>query len=1326
MKKIVSAILSAALVLSSAAAGITALAADDYSAATAKPLINAGSLSLGTQPKALTDSKVSTFSAYADYTVKSGKTASLLYDMSDTETAYSNDFNNGETLGVANGGGTVSNDNGELKLAGSDWLQTESIFEGRDFEMDIDVRGYHHWTDAMIYMRGEELALNLRGNGPGSSSGNFVVLTNRTTGEVLNYGTIAEGNHLKVKANGSKVEIFVGGESAIVYEYPANITPKSGSISFTINNAHVSYDNICIVAPKKNYSSEKDSYMQINLGETVSLSKRINGTEKVLASAQNVLKVGKTYAIRATREQGTVKVYADDKEILNTAADFPVTEGDISLWNGRIGVSATAEDSLENLKIFNSVNLKANDDFTELLPVQTGVSRNASITKQWSWTGDAELNGSINSNNDGSFIITSPSANNSFITVENLFDRELADVYLTFDIYSDRPDWTNEEFYFAGYTLKFGANGEAYAPQETAKNIKCADKYKYYCNDTHTIEFLKTGSTVSVWFYRKGEERTLLFTDSNCSAYTTNFAVQKFQGGINISNFKVYDKAPDGTVGIYGVNEYSVFTQENDGVGNVPEGTSVRELKANLNNPSQVLVSRDGKILADTDKVQNGDKIEYSGRILDWTVKTIAADEYALRSIMGDALFEHCKLVGRQYYVENEGVSFEWTASNITLGGKMKGNVTAIIDADKMPAQDYSETGINVVVDGDTANPKFIKLESGVKSYTVAENLSEGEHTLQIFKNAESIMSLFILKAIKFNGTPEKPADKTHKIEFLGDSITAGCGIKASEPGDWMHFSYNTYASRTARMLDADYYCISNSGWGFARNLKDPTTINRIYELTSDRRDGSLKWDFSWQPELVVINLGTNDNFGLQNIKNPDLSALKEKYDEYATELLTMVRKNNPKATIIWTYGAMGYGMDVGDGKQSGDWIKETVEKFAETDKNTYFYKMAASQNGGGSHPDLIGSKYLAEDLTAFICEKTGWTATGLPEKVTHTDGEVLKDYKFDTTTEGFECARENALSVANGKLHLDAADNKEILTSAVVGDRYLDTYEMTLDFKQLGSHDWNREIITLRSPNSSLSDAVYLAFLGNNIATKSNWLNPLKNEDNLQLISVRNGKIISSQSLKLDDLYDGKEKRIKVKMSKSRLEIMLYNVGGSIPDEPTFSLPLGGSVEEGDIFLQGHCTTFEVDNIKVIYKTDDIKRFDRADAPEIIFRSENSVSLRATEGCEYSIDGKNWQISNEFDNLTAKNTYKFYMRYAANADTLAGIKSEPLSVKLYLNGDINHNDGVDGEDLVLLRKHLLGAGEVSDKFAADANTDKIIDIRDLVAIKKLAAKSAE
>ena len=42
MKKIVSAILSAALVLSSAAAGITALAADDYSAATAKPLINAG------------------------------------------------------------------------------------------------------------------------------------------------------------------------------------------------------------------------------------------------------------------------------------------------------------------------------------------------------------------------------------------------------------------------------------------------------------------------------------------------------------------------------------------------------------------------------------------------------------------------------------------------------------------------------------------------------------------------------------------------------------------------------------------------------------------------------------------------------------------------------------------------------------------------------------------------------------------------------------------------------------------------------------------------------------------------------------------------------------------------------------------------------------------------------------------------------------------------------------------------------------------------------------------------------------------------------------
>lgn len=1184
-KKLVSAFLSTALVLSTAAVGFTALAKDDYLVSTAKPLVSADSLSIGTQPKALTDSNVSTFSAYADYTVKSGEAASLLYDMSDTETAYSNDFNNGETLKIAGGNGTASNDSGKLKLVGANWLQTESIFDGKEFELSFDVSVGHPWTNAMVYMRDSELELNIRGDDTAGKK-DYVVLKNRSTDQSFTYGTSASGKHVTVKAFGRTVQVNIGGEIAFDYTYPENTEIKSGPIFFTSTECPVTYDNIRIVAPKENHSSEKDSYMQINLGETVSLSKRINGTETVLAKAENALVAGRTYAVRATREQGTVKVYADDKEILNAAADFPVAEDNLSLWNGRVGVSATAEDSLKNFKLFNSVNLKVNDDFVELLPVQTGVSGNASITKQESWTEGAELNGSINSNNDGSFSITSPSANNSFITVENLFDRELADVYLTFDIYSNRPNWTNEEFYFAGYTLKFGASDEAYAPQETAKNIKCADKYKYYCNDTHTLEFLKTGSTVSVWFYRKGEERTLLFTDSNCTAHTTNFAVRKYQGSTNISNFKVYDKAPDGTVGIYGVNEYSEFTQENDGVGNVPVGTSVRELKANLNNPSQVSVCRNGQTLTDTETVQNGDKILYSGRNLDWTVKTVAADEYAPRSIVGDALFEHCKLVGRQYYVENEGVSFEWTASNITLGGKMKGNVTAIIDADKMPAQDYSETGINVVVDGDTANPKFIKLESGVKSYTVAENLSEGEHTVQIFKNAESIMSLFILKAIKFNGTPEKPADKTHKIEFLGDSITAGCGIKASEPGDWMHFSYNTYASRTARMLDADYYCISNSGWGFARNLKDPTTINRIYELTSDRRDGSLKWDFSWQPELVVINLGTNDNFGLQNIKNPDLPALKEKYDEYATELLTMVRKNNPKATIIWTYGAMGYGMDVGDGKQSGDWIKETVEKFAETDKNTYFYKMAASQNGGGSHPDLIGSKYLAEDLTAFICEKTGWTATGLPEKVTHTDGEVLKDYKFDTTTEGLECARENALSVADGKLHLDAADNKEILTSAVVGDRYLDTYEMTLDLKQLGAHDWNREIITLRSPNSSLSDAVYLAFLGNNIAKDTtNWLNPLKKSDNLQLVSTKNGNIIASRSVSIGDLYDGNEKRIHVKMGESRLEITVYNVGEDMPEKPTFSLALAGCIIYGDIFLQGHCTTFEVDNINVKYR---------------------------------------------------------------------------------------------------------------------------------------------
>lgn len=128
------------------------------------------------------------------------------------------------------------------------------------------------------------------------------------------------------------------------------------------------------------------------------------------------------------------------------------------------------------------------------------------------------------------------------------------------------------------------------------------------------------------------------------------------------------------------------------------------------------------------------------------------------------------------------------------------------------------------------------------------------------------------------------------------------------------------------------------------------------------------------------------------------------------------------------------------------------------------------------------------------------------------------------------------------------------------------------------------------------------------------------------------------------------------------------------------------------------------------------------AEAPEmpvLIKKTSTTVKLQKVDGLEYSIDGSTWQISSDFNGLSA-GVHTFYARVAETDTHLASPASSALNIRVHAMGDIDGNELVNATDITILRKKLLGIDVFADIFAVDVNEDESVDIKDIVRIKKI------
>lgn len=252
------------------------------------------------------------------------------------------------------------------------------------------------------------------------------------------------------------------------------------------------------------------------------------------------------------------------------------------------------------------------------------------------------------------------------------------------------------------------------------------------------------------------------------------------------------------------------------------------------------------------------------------------------------------------------------------------------------------------------------------------------------------------IHAFRHDGAFEPVADRRLRIEFIGDSITSGEGaIGAKQECDWipMFFSaLKSYPYQTAELLNAEYRVFSQSGWG-VHNAWDndiQRAIPRHYrEICSviagpenERLGGNQPHDFSsWQPDIVVVNLGTNDASSFDQPewvdeytgsrhkmrRNADGSYYMEdirSLQQAVKDFLALIRECNPKAYIIWCYGMLGTDLQL--------YLCEAVSVYArETGDRSVSYLQLPDTTpesvGAREHPGYPCHRQAARVLADYI-----------------------------------------------------------------------------------------------------------------------------------------------------------------------------------------------------------------------------------------------------------------------------------------------------------------------------------------------------------------------
>ena len=354
---------------------------------------------------------------------------------------------------------------------------------------------------------------------------------------------------------------------------------------------------------------------------------------------------------------------------------------------------------------------------------------------------------------------------------------------------------------------------------------------------------------------------------------------------------------------------------------------------------------------------------------------------------------ENTKSVGRKQsgkpftlHLHNTGVEFKFTGT--TIGFTIEG----------------ASQGIAYCIDGVDG---YVYTFPGEFTYILAENLDPNkEHVVKLIRSEEVYTpSPTLISAVTDATAIYATASSDYKIQFIGDSISSGASmpdytesyvymtgkklgwdtevfsISGMTIYDYMYNNGTRIGQSISYIYDSvfpqinrrGYYTVNEEKPHLSTFTKDDTQSQKVYK-------GGGTYDFSFQPDVVVINLGSNDRSFLTRVDcTQKLDYNKENFVVYYVDFMKWLTE---------LYGEdvqfiCSYGLCDGIGKEINPEMMALIQKAADTfneetgttnahaftyrqqvDDGIYFTEGDPRNDG---HPGVQSHINAADDLVEFI-----------------------------------------------------------------------------------------------------------------------------------------------------------------------------------------------------------------------------------------------------------------------------------------------------------------------------------------------------------------------